>query len=581
MIPYKSINNITGWIMFIVAAIVYLITIEPTASFWDCGEFITSAFKLEVGHPPGAPIFMLVGNLFTQFAGDPSQVAKMVNSMSALISAFTILFLFWTITPLTRKLILSGNEEKLTLGQTIVVIGSGMVGALIYTFSDTFWFSAVEGEVYAFSSMLTALVFWLILKWEDNADKPHSDKWLVLIAYIMGLSIGVHLLNLLCIPAIVLVHYFKKNENPTWKGGLLALLGSFLLIILLMWGIIPGFTKVGGWFELFFVNTLGMPYNTGLFVYLILLVVCVAWTLYETLSEKGKESRARTAFFLSITMAGILFIGDKVWLWILLLAAGAYLAFRYKKLEIKFINLAISCLMVILVGFSAYALIPIRSGSNTPLDLNSPEDIFSLGSYLNREQYGQTPLIHGTTFASKIARNADGSAISDGEKTSWKQVVKTSPDQKDQYEKVISSSYKYTNTMLLPRMHSNPNNPSFGNHIIGYERWGGVSDRNQKPTLWQNLKFMFNYQFNYMYWRYFMWNFSGRQNDIQGDGGITAGNWITGIPFFDEHVLGLGPQDHIAPDVVDNKGRNKYFMLPLLLGIIGIFYQLRLKEKGN
>ena len=581
MIPYKSINNITGWIMFIVAAIVYLITIEPTASFWDCGEFITSAFKLEVGHPPGAPIFMLVGNLFTQFAGDPSQVAKMVNSMSALMSAFTILFLFWTITHLTRKLILSGNEEKLTLGQTIVVIGSGMVGALVYTFSDTFWFSAVEGEVYAFSSMLTALVFWLILKWEDNADKPHSDKWLVLIAYIMGLSIGVHLLNLLCIPAIVLVHYFKKNENPTWKGGLLALLGSFLLIILLMWGIIPGFTKVGGWFELFFVNTLGMPYNTGLFVYLILLVVCVAWTLYETLSEKGKESRARTAFFLSITMAGILFIGDKVWLWILLLAAGAYLAFRYKKLEIKFINLAISCLMVIQVGFSAYALIPIRSGSNTPLDLNSPEDIFSLGSYLNREQYGQTPLIHGTTFASKIARNADGSAISDGEKTSWKQVVKTSPDQKDQYEKVISSSYKYTNTMLLPRMHSNPNNPSFGNHIIGYERWGGVSDRNQKPTLWQNLKFMFNYQFNYMYWRYFMWNFSGRQNDIQGDGGITAGNWITGIPFFDEHVLGLGPQDHIAPDVVDNKGRNKYFMLPLLLGIIGIFYQLRLKEKGN
>jgi tetratricopeptide (TPR) repeat protein len=581
MISYKSINNITGWVMFVIAAVVYLVTIEPTASFWDCGEFITSAFKLEVGHPPGAPIFMLVGNLFTQFAGDPSQVAKMVNSMSALMSAFTILFLFWTITHLTRKLILSNNKEQLSLGQTIVVIGSGMVGALVYTFTDTFWFSAVEGEVYAFSSMLTALVFWLILKWEDNAEKPHSDKWLVLIAYIMGLSIGVHLLNLLCIPAIVLVHYFKKNENPTWKGGILALLGSFLLIIVLMWGIIPGFTKVGGWFELFFVNTLGMPYNSGLFVYLILLVASIAWTLFETISGKGKESRARLAFYLSIALAGILFIGDKLLLWIVLLSGGAYLSFKFKKLDIKLINLATTCLFVILVGFSAYALIPIRSSANTPLDLNSPEDIFSLGSYLNREQYGQTPLIYGSTYASKIVRNADGTAVIDGEKTSWKQIVKNSPDQKDRYEKVTSPNYKYTNTMLLPRMHSTPNNPSFGNHIIGYERWGNVNDRNQKPTFWQNLSFMINYQFNYMYWRYFMWNFSGRQNDIQGDGGITAGNWITGIPFFDEHVLGLGPQDNIAPDIVNNKGRNKYYMLPFLLGIIGILYQLRLKEKGK
>jgi len=296
MIKYKLINNIAGWSVFVVAAIVYLLTIESTASFWDCGEFISSAYKLEVGHPPGAPIFMLVGNLFTQFAQDPSQVAKMVNSMSALMSAFTILFLFWTITHLTRKLVLSRSNQELTMGQTIAVIGSGLVGALVYTFSDTFWFSAVEGEVYAFSSMLTALVFWLILKWEDNAEKPHSDKWIVLIAYIMGLSIGVHLLNLLCIPAIVLVYYFKNNEKPTWKGSIAALLVSFALIIILMWGIIPGFTKVGGWFELFFVNTLGMPYNTGLFVYLILLVASIAWALFETLSKKGKESRARTAF---------------------------------------------------------------------------------------------------------------------------------------------------------------------------------------------------------------------------------------------------------------------------------------------
>ncbi|RNC63480.1 protein O-mannosyl-transferase family [Proteiniphilum sp. X52] len=581
MIRYKLINNITGWIVFAVAAVVYLLTIEPTASFWDCGEFITQAYKLEVGHPPGAPIFMLVGNLFTQFAQDPSQVAKMVNSMSALMSALTILFLFWTITHLTRKLIMAKEGGELSMGQTIAVIGSGLVGALVYTFSDTFWFSAVEGEVYAFSSMLTALVFWLILKWEDNADKPHSDKWIVLIAYVMGLSIGVHLLNLLCIPAIVLVYYFKKNENPDWKGGIKALLLSFGLIVILMWGIIPGFTKVGGWFELFFVNSLGFSYHTGLFVYLFLLVGVIGWSLYETLSPKGKENRARTSFFLSMGMTGILFIGGNGWLWALLIAAGAYFAFRYKKLEVKFINLAVTSLMVILVGFSAYALIPIRSNANPPLDLNTPEDIFSLGSFLNREQYGQTPLIHGTTYASQLARNADGSLVRSGERISYQQVVKTSPDQKDRYEKVVLPNYKYTNTMLLPRMHSNPNNPSFRNHSMGYEQWGGVTDLNQKPTFWQNLKFLFSYQINHMYWRYFMWNFSGRQNDIQGHGEITAGNWITGIAFIDEHVLGLGPQDNIAPDIVDNKGHNKYYMLPLLLGIIGILYQLQLKKRGK
>ena len=580
MSKYKLINNISGWAVFAVAATVYLLTIEPTASFWDCGEFITSAYKLEVGHPPGAPFFMLVGNFFTQLARDTSQVAMMVNIMSALLSAFTILFLFWTITHLTRKLLLKKSDDVLTVGQTIAVIGSGVVGALVYTFSDTFWFSAVEGEVYAFSSMLTALVFWLILKWEDNADKPHSDKWLVLIAYVMGLSIGVHLLNLLCIPAIVMVYYFKKTENANWKGALKALLVSFVLIIIVMWGVIPGFTKVGGWFELLFVNTLGLPYNSGVLFYLLVLVASIVMGLYHTISSKKNENRARTAFFMTLALTGVLFINGSTWLWIVLIAAGAYFVFKSKKISMRFINLSVSCIMVILVGFSAYALIPIRSSANPPLDLNSPEDIFSLGSYLNREQYGQTPLIHGTTYASKIARNADGTAITDGERISYKQVVKASPDEKDRYEKVISPNYKYTNTMLFPRMHSNPNNPSFQNHIIGYERWGGVNDRNTKPTFFQNLKYMFGYQFNYMYWRYFFWNFSGRQNDIQGDGGITAGNWITGISFIDEHVLGLGPQDEMAPDIVNNKGRNKYYMLPLILGIIGILYQLRLKERG-
>ncbi len=581
MIKYKLINNVTGWIVFAVAAIVYLLTIEPTASFWDCGEFITSAYKLEVGHPPGAPIFMLVGNLFTQFTQDPSQVAKMVNSMSALLSAFTILFLFWTITHLTRKLILSKEESELSVGQTIAVIGSGLVGALVYTFSDTFWFSAVEGEVYAFSSMLTALVFWLILKWEDNADKTHSDKWIVLIAYILGLSIGVHLLNLLCIPAIVLVYYFKKNKTPEWKGITKALLLSFGLIIVLMWGIIPGFTKVGGWFEVFFVNTLGLPYHTGVIVYLILLVGVIAWSLYETLSRKGTEKKARISFFLSLGMTGILFIGSSAWLWVLLIATGAYFTLKYKNLEIKFINLSVTCLMVIIVGFSAYALIPIRSSANPPLDLNSPEDIFSLGSVLSREQYGEgPPLIVGTTYASQLSQNADGSLVRKGKRVSYKQIVKTSPDQKDRYEKTTSYNYKYTNTAFFPRMHSTPNNQSFNLHSNGYKQWGGVTDMNKKPTFLQNMRFFISYQLNHMYWRYFMWNFSGRQNDIPGNGDMTAGNWITGVPFIDNKVLGLGPQDNIAPDIADNKGHNKYYMLPLLLGIIGILYQLQLRKRG-
>ncbi len=581
MSKQKLINNISGWIVFAISATVYLLTIEPTASFWDCGEFITSAYKLEVGHPPGAPFFMLVGNFFTQLARDTSQVAMMVNIMSALMSAFTILFLFWTITHLTSKLIIKDENNKPSLAKTIVIIASGAVGALVYTFSDTFWFSAVEGEVYAFSSMLTALVFWLILKWEDNAHKAHSDKWLVIIAYVMGLSIGVHLLNLLCIPAIVLVYYFKNNENATIKGAVRALLISFGLIIILMWGIIPGFTKVGGWFELLFVNSFGLSYNSGLFFYLFILVASIAWGLFETISAKGKESRAKTAFFITLALTGVLFITGSPWLWVVLIAAGAYFIFKNKKISLRFINLSISCIMVILVGFSAYALIPIRSAANPPLDLNSPEDIFSLGSYLNREQYGETPLIHGTTYASQIERNANGTAISDGERVSYKQVIKTTPDQKDRYEKITSPRYKYTNTMLLTRMHSNPNNPSFRNHIIGYERWGGVTDPNSKPTFWQNMKYMFGYQFNYMYWRYFMWNFSGRQNDLQGDGGMTRGNWITGISFIDEHVLGLGPQKDLAPDIADNKGRNKYYMLPLLLGIIGMLYQLRLQERGK
>lgn len=578
---YKLINDLSGWAVFIVAAIVYLLTIESSASFWDCGEFISAAYKLEVGHPPGAPVFMLVANLFTQFTSDPAQVAVMVNGMSALLSALTILFLFWTITHLTRKLVISENKKELNIGQLIVVIGSGLVGALIYTFSDTFWFSAVEGEVYAFSSMLTALVFWLILKWEDNADKADSDKWIVLIAYIMGLSIGVHLLNLLCIPAIVMVYYYKKAKNPDWKGGLTALLLSFGLIVVVLFGIVPGFTKVGGWFELLFVNGLGMKYNTGVAVYLILLVAATLWGILETFSETPEMGRIKIAFMLSMALFGVLFIGLSPWLWVVLIAAATYFVFAKNKLNVRFVNLTMSSLLVILIGFSAYAIIPIRSAANPPLDLNSPEDVFALGSYLNREQYGETPLIYGTTYASQIVRDGEGRAEVAKEKKSYSRIVKTSEEQKDRYVVSTIPKYKYNNTMLLPRMYSHPSQPGFTNHIQGYESWGGVTDRNSKPTFFDNMRFLVNYQINFMYWRYFMWNFSGRQNDIQSDGGMTKGNWITGIKFFDDKVLGLGPQDNIAPDIADNKGHNKYYMLPFLLGIIGIAYQLNLRRRGK
>ncbi|MDD4729083.1 MAG: DUF2723 domain-containing protein, partial [Dysgonamonadaceae bacterium] len=433
---------------------------------------------------------------------------------------------------------------------------------------------------YAFSSMFTALVFWLILKWEDNAHKPHSDKWIVLIAYMMGLSIGVHLLNLLCIPAIVLIYYYRKNEKINWKGTAFALLFSFSLIVILMYGIIPGFTKVGGWIELLAVNTLEMSYNSGLFFYIIALIGVIIWSIFETMSNKPNLLRIRLTFLLGLMLSGVLFIGDSIWFWLLLIGVTLFFIFKSKKTSIQFINLSMTCLLVILIGYSSFALIPIRSLANPPMDQNSPEDVFSLGGYLNREQYGDRPLIYGRTFASDVQRKADGSVEPASEKKRYEKVIKTSPDEKDKYVATTVTQYKFSNSMLFPRMHSYKGNPSFSNHILGYKMWGGVKNEKQTPSMIDNIRFFFSYQLNYMYWRYFMWNFSGRQNDIQGDGGITHGNWITGISFIDEYVLGLGPQKNIAPDVADNKARNVYFMLPLILGIIGIIYQLRLKEKG-
>ncbi|MDR1624631.1 MAG: DUF2723 domain-containing protein [Tannerellaceae bacterium] len=590
MRQYKLINNILGWIAFIIASAVYLMTMEPTASFWDCGEFISSAYKLEVGHPPGAPFFMLTANLFTQFASSPDKVAMMVNTMSALFSGLTILFLFWSITHLARKIIVT-NGEEMTPGQMIAILGSGLTGALVYTFSDTFWFSAVEGEVYAYSSLFTAVVFWLILKWEDVANRPHADRWIVLIAYLMGLSIGIHLLNLLCIPAIVLVYYYKKFANPTMKGTLVALLVSFAIVGLMMYGVIQGLVEVAGLFELLFVNALGMPYNSGVFAYLIVLLAVLSWAIYETMRDNPNEVKMKVAFILSIILLGIPFIGSGYIVGAILIIALTAFLFRYKKINTKMLNTVLISLMVIFVGYSSYALIMIRSTAGTPMDQNSPKDIFTLRTYLAREQYGQVPLFYGQTYVSEVKYLRQGNMytveFSEGEPT-WTRISKKDSAEKDKYYvSKHATDYKYVDelNMLFPRMYSQQ-----PNHVEAYKEWAQVKgtpvkfDRHgqmvtvMKPSFAENLRFFFSYQLNFMYWRYFMWNFSGRQNDIQGRGEILNGNWITGIKAIDQVLV--GPQDDMPYDIAKNKGHNVYYMLPLLLGLIGLFYQAYSGQKG-
>ena len=596
MKQYRTVNNLMGWLTFIIAATVYCLTIEPTASFWDCPEFITTGYKLEVGHPPGAPFFMLVANLFSQFASDVTTVAKMVNYMSALMSGACILFLFWSITHLVRKLIIT-DENNITKGQLITVMGSGLIGALVYTFSDTFWFSAVEGEVYAFSSLFTAVVFWLILKWEDVADQPHSDRWIILIAYLTGLSIGVHLLNLLCLPAIVLVYYYKKTPNATAKGSLIALFGSMVLVAAVLYGIVPGIVKVGGWFELLFVNGLGMSFNSGVVVYIILLAAALIWGVYESYTEKNK-TRMAISFILTIALLGIPFYGhgaSSIVIGILVIAAlGLYLAPNIQtkikekwRISARTMNTALLCTMMIVIGYSSYALIVIRSTANTPMDQNSPEDIFTLGEYLGREQYGTRPLFYGPAFSSKVALDVkDGYCIPRQSEAGSKFVrkEKTSPDEKDSYIELPGRvEYEYAQNMLFPRMYSSSHAPLYKQWVdikgydVPYDQCGEMVMVNM-PTQWENIKFFFTYQLNFMYWRYFMWNFAGRQNDIQGSGEIEHGNWITGIPFIDNILV--GNQELLPQDLKDNKGHNVFYCLPLILGLIGLFWQAYRNQRG-
>ena len=597
MKQYKLVNNVLGWLTFFVAAFVYCSTIEPTASFWDCPEFITTGYKLEVGHPPGAPFFMLTANLFSQFASDPSQVARMVNTMSALLSATTILFLFWSITHLARKLILKDWSE-LTLGKLIAIEASGLVGALIYTFSDTFWFSAVEGEVYAYSSAFTAIVFWLILKWEDHADEPHSDRWLVLIAYMTGLSIGVHLLNLLCLPAIVLVYCYRRFPNIELKGSLMALVGSFILVAAVLYGVVPGIITVAGWFELLFVNTLGCPFNTGEIIYIVLLVAIVIWAIYESYVDKSFK-RQNVSFVLAVGMLGIPFRG-MTWsaaILGLVILAAIYFGLNYRKkigkdlvpvVTSRFKNTALLCMLMLMIGYSSYAVIVIRSAANPPMDQNSPEDVFTLGSYLSRDQYGDSPLLYGQAYTSQVAYDVDGNMCVPKHKEGaaiWQRKEKASKDEKDSYF-VVSHKDKiiYAQNMLFPRMHSSA-------HAGAYENWmGGVEGTQvpydrcgepvmvKMPTQMENIRFFLSYQCNFMYWRYFMWNFAGRQNDIQGNGEPEHGNWITGISFIDDWML--GDQSKMPAELKANKGHNVFYCLPLLLGLIGLFWQAWRGQRG-
>ena len=574
-----------GWAMFLIAGIVYTLTLEPTASFWDCGEFISSAYKLEVGHPPGNPIFMLTGRFFANFASDPSQVAWCINFMSAMFSAATILLLFWTITALARKIVIKGDNYSLT--NTIAIMGAGAVGALAYTFSDTFWFSAVEGEVYAYSSFCTALVVWLILKWENHADEPHANRYIILIAYIIGISIAVHLLNLLCIPAIVLIYYYKKWKEPSAKGSIIAILVSFALIFFILYGLVPGFIKVAGWAELLFVNVFGAPYNTGVIAYFFLVIASICWGLYETFTQKNLN-RLKLSFIVSLIMVGLPFVSESILLSLLIVATLIIVTFASKKVNIRLLNTILTCIMVIFIGYSSYAIILLRSTANTPMDQNSPEDVFALSSYLNREQYGERPLLYGYTYTSDIVRDANGNPEIKEGKAIWKRVIKNNENEPDKY--VVTDHkkdyiYQPELNMLFPRMYSNQSH-----HVEAYKEWSKDGNKTnkvkvktnsgiryvEKPTFAENIRFFLSYQVNYMYWRYFMWNFAGRQNDIQGHGELHKGNWITGFSFIDKHIEG----ENLPSDLMNNKGRNVYYMLPLLLGLIGLFYQAFSGQKG-
>ncbi|MFN8240446.1 MAG: DUF2723 domain-containing protein [Bacteroidales bacterium] len=517
---FRLWNNITGWVLFLVATITYTLTLEPTVSFWDCGEFILSAFRLQVGHPPGAPLFLMMGRVASLFAGsDTSKVAFTINMMSAISSGLTIMFLFWTITHLVRKVYSGG--KGLETSKIPVIIAAGILGSLAYTFSDTFWFSAVEGEVYALSSLVTGFVFWGMLKWEDEADKPYSGRWIILIAYVMGLGIGIHRLNLLVIPVLVFVYYFKKFE-VTARGLIKTFLLSVFLLWLVVFVIMPGIPTAAGWIELVFVNTLGLPYNSGLYFYLVLVVAGLVYGMWYSI-KKGKV----------------------------------------------ILNYVLTILTVIFIGYSSYAMIMIRSAARPPMNQNDPSDVFSFIYYINMEQYGSNPKFYGNYYSAPL--------IGSSKKVAGYNKVN------GRYEPYYRIEYKYSKQFetLFPRMYSQE-----PDHEEAYKYWGKIKGRKYsiqlpsgtkktvvKPTFGENLRFFFRYHVGYMYMRYFMWNYAGRQNDIQGNGNPLYGNWVSGIGFIDN--ARLGDMSKMPEEILTNKAHNTYFLLPFLLGLAGMFWHYR------
>ncbi|MCX6252059.1 MAG: DUF2723 domain-containing protein [Bacteroidetes bacterium] len=531
MKKYNKINTILGWIVFGIAAVVYILTSEPTMSFWDCGEYIATAYKLEVGHPPGAPLFQLLGRVFSLFAfSDVKHVARMVNTMSALCSGFTILFLFWTITIFARKLILKAGEE-LTNGKIYAIMGAGLVGSLAYTFSDSFWFSAVEGEVYAMSAFFTAVVFWAILKWEEQAEAKHAYRWLVLIAYLVGLSVGVHLLNLLAIPAITFVWYFKKHPQATWKTILLVVAISIAILAIVMYIIIPWVVKLAGLSELLFVNSFGLPFNSGTIIYFVLLIGFIIWGLIYT-RRKGRT----------------------------------------------ILNTILLSLTFIIIGYTSFLMLVIRSNANTPLDENNPENAMYLLAYLNREQYGDWPLFSGPYYNAPVIDRKDGNPVYTKDDKSGKYII---TDKREKVIPVFDSRF----TTFFPRMWEDKE----PKHAVEYKKWANVigkpvtvqsgeqEETRIVPTFTENLRFFWKYQIVHMYYRYFMWNFAGKQNDNQGMGSKIEGNWKSGIPFIDKIRLG----DQHLPEIRKNKGDNSFYFLPLILGILGLVYHVRKDQRSS
>ena len=547
---YKKLNTIVGWLVFAIATATYFLTIEPTTSFWDCGEYIATSVKLQVGHPPGAPFFQLMGNLFGQLASAAEHQALMVNALSALSSSFSILFLFWTITALSVKIL--GGKDKLDNASIIAVLGAGAVGALAYTFSDSFWFSAVEGEVYAMSSFFTAAAFWAVLKWEQAVDEdPNANRWLLLIAYLVGLSVGVHILVFLTIPAIAMIYYFKKFPKTTRNGFIIANASSIGILAIVFAFIIPMVLRLFSTLEITFVNTIGLPFHSGTIAASLILIGAVVFGLTWS-----------------------------------------------KKQDKPLVQQSILAVMLIVLGYSTFIILAIRSNANTPIDENNPEDAMSLLAYYNREQYGDWPVLYGKSFNAPYDRN---DPFSDGKPVYQRgYAVMKGPKQVTAFklkseaeayvaEKggnlTIDGKYLMTDDKKASKPNYDPKYQGFFPRIWNddpqykqnYLKIVGITDENKPITFAQNVKFFFEYQVGKMYWRYFMWNFSGRQNDAQHRYEMSKGNWITGIGFID--AMRIGNQENLPDHMKNDPSRNTYFMLPFLLGVFGLWYQYKKNNK--